>query len=85
MEETIQKIIMKQDNQKEASLKFYNSAIQADLVSSILKAEGVRNIVRRRGIAVRIGYQDHDGAEIFVLEDSPEKAKEILKSYEANN
>jgi hypothetical protein len=72
---------MKQDEQKEVPLKFFKSAIQADLVSGILKAEGVPNIVRRQGMEVRIGYPDYDGAEIFVLEESLEKAKEILESY----
>ncbi len=73
---------MMQNSQKEVSLKFFKSAVQADLISGILKEEGIPNIVRRQGMEMRIGYPDYDGADIFVLGESLEKAREILKSYE---
>ena len=72
---------MAQESKKEVLLQFFKSAVEADLVSGILKAEGVANIVRRQGMEVRIGYPDYDGAAIFVLEGSLENAKKILESY----
>ena len=75
---------MTQGIRKEVLLKFFKSATEADLVSGILKAEGVANIVRRRGMEMRIGYPDYDGADVFVLEGSLEKAKGILELYAKN-
>lgn len=63
---------------KEVFLKFFKSAVEAELMQGVLKAEGIPSLLRRRGMEQRIGYPDYDGADLFVLENRLAQAKLII-------
>jgi hypothetical protein len=67
---------------KEVFLKFYKSAVEAELMQGVLKSEGIPSILRRRGMEQRIGYPDNDGADLFVLENMLVRAEEVLGAFE---
>jgi len=60
-------------------IKFFNSIMDAQLASNLLKEHGVKNWVQKRGLNFPGDLGDSYGAELFVLEKDVEKVKEILE------
>lgn len=61
---------------KEVLLRGYGSILTAELDANVLKAEGIKCRVQRGGLHQNFGSLA--GADIYVLENDLEKAKDVL-------
>lgn len=61
-------------------IKFFNSIVAAELAGNLLKENGIKNMVQKRGMDFPGDLGDSYGADLFVAEKDVEKAKELLEN-----
>ena len=63
-------------------LKFFNSIVEAELAKNVLKENGIKCIVTKRGVQFPGDLGDSFGADLFVTKEDLEKAREVISLKE---
>ena len=60
-------------------VKFFNSIIEAELAKNVLKENGIKCMVVKRGMQFPGDLGDSFGADLFVTKEDLEKAGEVIE------